>query len=73
MPFLTHFFGWEGSPTKTGKTQKKGTLLLTSLLEDLDRVLLDVALGFKNGRKKGGQHACLSRVLEDQGVIAQIL
>ena len=37
MPFLTHFFGWEGenSPTKIDKAEKVGTLILTSLLEDL--------------------------------------
>ena len=36
MAFLTPFFGWEGSP-KIDKTKKKtvGTLILTSLLEDL--------------------------------------
>ena len=33
---LSHpFFGWEGSPTKIDY-RKKGTLILTSLLEDLD-------------------------------------
>ena len=30
------FFGWEGSPTKIDKTEKVGTLILTSLLEDLE-------------------------------------
>ena len=34
MPFLTLFWG-EGSPTKLGY-REKGTLILTSLLEDLD-------------------------------------
>ena len=33
---LSHpFFGWEGSPAKIDY-RKKGTLILTSLLEDLD-------------------------------------
>ena len=31
---LWFFFGWEGSPSKTNYT-KKGTLILTSLLEEL--------------------------------------
>ena len=40
---LSHsFFGWEGSPTKTDYRTKVGTLLLTSLLEDL------VPLAFHN-------------------------
>ena len=35
MPFY-QFFGWEGSPIKIDKTNNKvGTLILTSLLEDL--------------------------------------
>ena len=34
MPFYLFFFGWEGSPTKIDY-RKKGTLVLTSLLEDL--------------------------------------
>ena len=34
MPFLTLFLG-EGSPTQMDY-RKKGTLILTSLLEDLD-------------------------------------
>ena len=34
VPFYRFFFGWEGSPTKIDY-RKKGTLLLTSLLEDL--------------------------------------
>ena len=33
MPFLTPFFGWEGSPTKIDY-RKKGALIPTSLLED---------------------------------------
>ena len=32
---LVAFFGWEGSETKTDYRKKKGTLILTSLLEDL--------------------------------------
>ena len=37
---LSHpFFGWEGSPTKIDY-RKKGTLMLTSLLEDLEGVML---------------------------------
>ena len=36
MPFLTvFFFGGEGSPTKYRLQKKVGTLILTSLLEDL--------------------------------------
>ena len=35
MPFLTNFFGWGGSPTKIDVLKKVGTLLLSSLLEDL--------------------------------------
>ena len=34
---LLPFFGWEGSPTKIDYI-KKGTLILTSLLEDLDKL-----------------------------------
>ena len=35
----THpFFGWEGSPTRI-ENRKKGTLILSSLLEDLARLL----------------------------------
>ena len=33
MPF--RFFGWEGSPTRIDQREKVGTLVLTSLLEDL--------------------------------------
>ena len=32
---LTVSFGWEGSPTKIGYQKKKGTLIVTFLLEDL--------------------------------------
>ena len=38
---LSHtLFGWEGSPTKIDyrKKRKNGTLILTSLLEDLGKV-----------------------------------
>ena len=37
MPFLYPFFGWEGSPIKIEIRNQKmvGTLILTSLLEDL--------------------------------------
>ena len=37
MPELSpvSFFGWEGSPTKIDVQKNVGTLLLTSLLEDL--------------------------------------
>ena len=39
VPDLPHsFVGWEGSPTKTDY-RKKGTLVLTALLEDLVHVL----------------------------------
>ena len=39
VPDLTHlFFGWEGSATKIGH-RKKGTLFLSSLLEDLEEFL----------------------------------
>ena len=31
------FCGWEGSPTKIDETEKKGILILTSLLEDLEK------------------------------------
>ena len=34
--FYRFFFGGEDSPTKTGYRKKVGTLILTSLLEDLD-------------------------------------
>ena len=34
MPFY-HFFGWEGSPTKIDDRKESGTLILTSLLQDL--------------------------------------
>ena len=34
VPFYRFFFGWEGSPTKVDY-RKKGTLIKTSLLEDL--------------------------------------
>ena len=34
LPFL--FWGRFGSPTKMGYSKKSGTLILTSLLEDLD-------------------------------------
>ena len=37
VPFYRVFFGWEGSPTKIDDN-KKGTLILTSLLEDLDAI-----------------------------------
>ena len=40
---LLPFFGWEGSPTKTD-CRKKGTLILTSLLEDLDDTM-EVSFG----------------------------
>ena len=33
VPLYRFFFGWEGSPTKIDN-RKKGTLILTSLLED---------------------------------------
>ena len=36
---LLHFFGWEGSPTKIGY-RRKGTLIRTSLLEDLVYIAL---------------------------------
>ena len=35
VPFLTPFFGWEGSSTKIDYSKKVGTLILTSLPEDL--------------------------------------
>ena len=41
VPFYRSFFGWEGSPTKIDyrkKKVKKGTRILTSLLEDLVEV-----------------------------------
>ena len=38
VPFLT-FFWREGSPTKMG-CRTKGTLVLTSLLEDLEHIIL---------------------------------
>ena len=41
MAFLISFFGWEGSPTKIDY-RKKGTLILTSLLEDLVNFNLQV-------------------------------
>ena len=34
MPLYRFFFGWEGSPTKINY-REKGTLILSSLLEDL--------------------------------------
>ena len=46
VPFLTHFFGWEGSATKIGYG-KQGTLIRTSLLEDLGL----------SGVRSGCQHA----------------
>ena len=37
MPFLTHFFfGWEVFPYGNRLQNKVGTLILTSLLEDLE-------------------------------------
>ena len=33
--FISNFLGWEGSPTKIDVQKKVGTLILTSLLEDL--------------------------------------
>ena len=35
-PFL---FGWEGSPSKIDDRKKMGTLILTSLLEDLEEIV----------------------------------
>ena len=52
MPFLTPFFGWEGSPTKIDY-RTKGTLILTSLLEDLAFVLRMVR---PLRRNLGGSH-----------------
>ena len=44
MPLLTRFFlGWEGSPTKIGY-RKKGTLILSSPLEDLGKMDLLVLI-----------------------------
>ena len=40
MP-LYPFFGGESSPTKVDKTNKNGTLILTSLLDDLEQVLYE--------------------------------
>ena len=42
VPFLTPFFGWEFSPTKINY-RKQGTLIQTSLLEDLVAFILMVA------------------------------
>ena len=42
MPFYRFFLGWEGSPTKIDY-RKKGTLILTSLLEDLGKFLFQEA------------------------------
>ena len=36
MPFYRFFFGWEGSATKIDYRKRVITLILTSLLEDLD-------------------------------------
>ena len=48
-PF-TSFVGWEGSPTKRDVPKKVGTLILTSLLEDLvDDSAWDVESG-SNGK-----------------------
>ena len=52
---LYHFFGWEGSPTEIG-CLKKGTPILTSLLEDLV-VLAVFSMSIFPGillRKEGG-------------------
>ena len=38
-PFTVSFFGWEGNPTKIDY-RKKGTLILASLLEDLQEYVL---------------------------------
>ena len=49
---VTPFLGWEGSPTKIDVQKKVGTLLLSSLLEDLvsfpdfPRLIFFVSLGF---------------------------
>ena len=36
MPFSRVFFGWEGSLSKIDYRKKRGTLILSSKLEDLD-------------------------------------
>ena len=55
MPFFTNFSG-EGSPTNRDY-RTKGTLILTSLVEDLGKVLVVVKAFINrkpNGRKMGG-------------------
>ena len=53
-PFLTRFFfGWEGSPTKTDYRKKKGTLVLSSLLEDLAYILDPIAFCSRYGLDLG--------------------
>ena len=48
---LSHrfFFGWEGSPTKIDYRKRVGTLVLTSLLEDLGWLCLGVITANKGG------------------------
>ena len=38
-PFYRFFFGWEGSPTKIDYRTRMGTLILTSLLENLGTLI----------------------------------
>ena len=49
VPFLTPFLG-EGSPTKIDQKGKVGSLILTSLLEDLGNVWAELTV-WKAGRR----------------------
>ena len=62
MLFDRFFFGWEGSPTKIDCRRKKtGTLILTSLLEDLVSCGDRVWAGVLHGKARG---SAVSRQLE---------
>ena len=69
MPFCRFFFGG-GSPTKIEK--RKGTLILTSLLEDLDVLKHFVLLALK-GIYPYWKYALLSRGLKQTEVVVSSL
>ena len=74
MPFLTPVFG-EGSPTKIGY-RRKGTLILTSLLEDLVKIGRPFADTWchsspcrAEGNFKGSSRFADGRLKDDQGIV----